>query len=280
MLPPTLGGFCSTLRLSVTAICLSVLCYVSQSHAAVIVDDSNPTLRYSGPWTNVSHIHYPNITGATDYNGTLTYTTSVGALVQFNFTGSSVIVYGIVSPAFNVAVRSTLDGVMNPSVFVVNGSTTTTEIHHYPLYISGTMPFDAHTITLENIGDQLWIDSIEVASAPPLSPSAATIPSTTAGNFDEPTSSANASRAATTSGVSDGAIGGIVVAATVAILAALVLALYCRERRQRIRGAGHTSSHRMRPAGALPNLGYGSYYDRRSEDDSDLITTLPPAYHP
>ncbi|KAI9067941.1 hypothetical protein FKP32DRAFT_210148 [Trametes sanguinea] len=201
--------------------------------------------------------------------------------------GSNVIVYGIVSPAFNVAVKCTLDDNLKSVLFGVNGSTTSTELHHYALCRSGTIPYDLHTITVENIGDQLWIDSIQVESlSEPSASTSVVAPTTPAGSSDHPNGQVTTSGAHRSTGnLSPGALGGVIVAGAVAVLLVLVIGLHFRERRQKLRGPRYTTYPREYPSKPLSASHAGVIHGRlvptpKAVETRRLVAASPPWLQP
>ncbi|OSD04186.1 hypothetical protein PYCCODRAFT_130373 [Trametes coccinea BRFM310] len=120
-----------------------------------VIDNSDPHILYEGSWTQV-------IGSAADYRSTLAFSNESQATATFQFTGTSVAVYGAIKPVGTWHMASTylLDAL--PSGAYEPPSVVPSEQHHVLFYASGQLANGPHTLVIENMGEQFWLDYIVV----------------------------------------------------------------------------------------------------------------------
>ncbi|KAJ6457570.1 hypothetical protein DFH09DRAFT_1232789 [Mycena vulgaris] len=124
----------------------------------VIVDDSDPLIRYAGSWSGAGS----NV----EFNKTTKVSRVQGSTATFSFVGTSIVVYGSVGP-------SDLNSPLPSMSFSVDGSVIgsytapdlTSSIHHEALWASPTMKTGSHTLvitqTAAQAGAVIFLDYIQ-----------------------------------------------------------------------------------------------------------------------
>ncbi|OSD04187.1 hypothetical protein PYCCODRAFT_130541 [Trametes coccinea BRFM310] len=138
---------------------LTLLCFLrSALSQCVFIDDTDPQIQYQGKWVFVSSSGMKD-----DYQGTLVHSTDPQTSATIRFTGtegSSIAVYGALEPTGDWSIVSayTLDsvpmGVYQPDKVVLD------EEHRVLFFASGPLGAGNHTLVIENLGDQFWLDYI------------------------------------------------------------------------------------------------------------------------
>ncbi|KAI0676370.1 hypothetical protein C8Q78DRAFT_15782 [Trametes maxima] len=144
-----------------------VLSLAPVSRATIVtVDDADPRMQYAGAWMHSTVDDSQQLA----YLGTLAYTNTSGATATLHFEGSAVVVVGAFGPAGTFAMRSqyTLDGGV-PTLFVPP-SEVDVPIPRRLFFASGELPFGAHVLAIENLGEQFWLDFIQVVSPDEIPP--------------------------------------------------------------------------------------------------------------
>jgi len=228
---------------------------VGSTTTSTVFDDTSSAITYAGSWTTTNNpIHL---------DSTLHYSQSAGAAASLSFSGNAVAVYGTVS-SDHANVQISIDG---QTTLVNVPSSTVAELHPKTLlYYANDLDSSQHVLIMTNPGQQdgtgpfVDLDSITVYSA--------SIPGNSAGDaVPSPSAIANQSagsggsqsshpKPSHTSGLSTGAMIGIVVAAlsVILLLLALVVFLFMR-RRRRSRQQHVVESPRTPVDAALPLQG-------------------------
>ncbi|KAI0352384.1 hypothetical protein OH77DRAFT_803612 [Trametes cingulata] len=122
-----------------------------------VVDDADMRIQYTGSWVTLTALDRGQY-----WSGTVTYSNTSGALATFSFTGDAVKVLGALTPegSFNMLSRYTLDD--NVPVEFAPPSDVTTPAFKRQFYASGPIAMGLHVLTIENLGEQFWLDSIEI----------------------------------------------------------------------------------------------------------------------
>jgi len=165
-------------------------------------------------------------------DSTLHYTQAPGAAASLTFSGNAVAVYGTVSPD-HAGIQVSVDG---KSVIVDGGSDSTNGLHAQTLlYYADGLDDSQHVLIVTNTGQQpgtgpfIDIDAVNVYSATSPSP-AASSPAAAGDNGAKPSTIATQS-----SGLSQGALGGIIGGSLFIVLALLGLFLFLFLRRRKAR---------------------------------------------
>ncbi|PVF92548.1 hypothetical protein CPB86DRAFT_176908 [Serendipita vermifera] len=117
------------------------------SGSLVIVDDSNPSIKYTGNWfTQESADSISN-----EFNGTVHATNTGGSLLEYNFRGTGLTVYGtLATPQTGAAVsRMTVDS-GTPIVFNSSAipSTSASILSHVALFQVSSLQDGEHTVNV------------------------------------------------------------------------------------------------------------------------------------
>ncbi|KAI9063306.1 hypothetical protein FKP32DRAFT_748040 [Trametes sanguinea] len=136
---------------------LTLLCFLCSALSCIIIDNVDPQIQYQGTW--VFETIYG---GSPDYNGTLAHTNETQASVTFHFTGSSVAVYGAIKPVgtWDILSAYCLDDV--PMGVYKPDPSVQAERDRVLFYASGPLGPGNHTLVVENMGEQFWLDYIGV----------------------------------------------------------------------------------------------------------------------
>jgi len=204
---------------------------VGSTTTSAVYDDANPAITYAGSWATANNTEY--------LDDTLHYSQSPGSAASLSFSGNGVAIYGTVSPD-HANVQISIDGQMT---MVNTQSAFIAELHPQTLlYYNNGLDSSQHMLIITNPGQQngtgpfIDLDSITVYSASiqgtPAgegAPSPSTLSNQSAGSAGD-----NSSPPKPHSGLSTGAMIGIVVGAVVIILAllALVALLFIRRRKR------------------------------------------------
>ncbi|KAJ3011435.1 hypothetical protein NUW54_g2173 [Trametes sanguinea] len=140
----------ASLMVLAPTVCLAVL-------SCDVIDNSDPHILYEGLWTP-----YTQLGSAEDHQGTLAFSNESQATATFQFTGTSVAVYGAVKPVGMWQMQSVYfldalgNGTYQPNPVV------SSEQHHVLFYASHQLAYGPHTLVIENEGEQFWFDYIVV----------------------------------------------------------------------------------------------------------------------
>ncbi|KAI0363518.1 hypothetical protein BV20DRAFT_958125 [Pilatotrama ljubarskyi] len=207
-----------------------------------VVDDADPRVQYTGSW-----VPYTAVNSTQFWSGTVTYTNISGAMAKLAFTGDSVQVFGAfnLSGHLNMSSRYTLDDA-TPVMFSPP-SVVETPIFRRQFYASGLIAFGQHVLTIENLGEQFWLDSIHVDGPNGTLSSVSVMQSNTVLTTQaHPTPSSSADDPATTQPVrapsagGTSTVSGVVAGAVVAgilLVSMLLGGLWWRRRQRRMRQA-------------------------------------------
>ncbi|KAK7005783.1 hypothetical protein R3P38DRAFT_3603668 [Favolaschia claudopus] len=199
---------------------------------ATLYDDANPAITYAGNWaTTTSNAHL---------NNTIHYSESSGSAAMLSFSGSAVAVYGTVSPD-HANVQISVDG---KQTLVNTQASTIANLHAQTLlyYANDLDEKQQHTLIVTNPGQQdgtgpfIDLDGIAVfsASVPGVAVGQdAPGPSTISNQSDNNNNPNAASQSRPKSGLSGGAIAGIIIAIVLVLLAVLGLILFLARRRRK-----------------------------------------------
>ncbi|KAI0331684.1 hypothetical protein GY45DRAFT_1322048 [Cubamyces sp. BRFM 1775] len=239
-------------------LCTTLLIAVHVSlGASDVIDDSDPRIQYNGSW--ISHAQL----NTTQYwAGTATYSNDSGATATVTFTGISVNVRGAYTPAGASSMHSlyTLDGRDPPVEFTPPNSTVTEEAFRVAFYTSGPIPYGTHVLVIKNLGEQFWLDSIDVGipqnasrsmsvsatttgiALPGLPPFPSTSASTISAGTDQGASQSSPGATNKSAVIVPGVAAGATVGGTLVLVTALigVLAWQRRHRRNRRESTGLT----------------------------------------
>ncbi|KAF8060228.1 hypothetical protein FPV67DRAFT_1424086, partial [Lyophyllum atratum] len=125
------------------------------SGETLLADDGDPAIVYDGTWTRNSTKNIVPKTGDQDAFifvplGNATHHTNVtGSSATFNFTGTSISVYGILNKHANfgrIFIRYTMDGFSFDKMYTA--ATTATQVH-FPWYSNDTLAAGDHTLKME-----------------------------------------------------------------------------------------------------------------------------------
>lgn len=191
----------------------------------IVVDDTDPTLTYSGKWTLFAN------GSSRQWNSTIHSTFQFGATVSFQFQGSVCKVYGTV-PIGNgstVLIDVAVDGSVSP---IISQTTGSAPVYADLFYESSPMTSSWHTVVITNRGgvgnsdfefDRVELDANDIV--PTIAPFPATAsPSQTSPSSPSPTSVMKPG----SQSIPVGTIAGIVVGGIIALL--LLLLLLCHRR--------------------------------------------------
>ncbi|KAJ7772642.1 hypothetical protein DFH07DRAFT_802662 [Mycena maculata] len=205
---------------------------VGSTLSSTLYDDTSPAVTYAGAWDTSDAAEY--------INGTLHFSQATGAAASLPFTGNAVAVWGTVSPQ-HANIQISVDG---NSVMVNGGSNYVSELHAQTLlyWANDLDPSQQHMLIMTNPGAQngtgpfIDLDAITVYSSTggAATPQPSAITNQASGNDQSNHSNSR-------SGLSQGAMIGIIAASVVAILVflGLLLLLFLRKRKrsQRLTGA-------------------------------------------
>ncbi|KAJ7038033.1 hypothetical protein C8F04DRAFT_1091137 [Mycena alexandri] len=110
------------------------------SSNVAIIDDRNPLITYSGPWSQAG--------GSIEFDSTTTCSTTQGTSASFTFVGTSVTVYGTIAAekapnaTMSFAVDKTTTGTFVPP------SGLTSDVHHQTLWASPVLGNGTHTLVI------------------------------------------------------------------------------------------------------------------------------------
>ncbi|KAI1788042.1 hypothetical protein LXA43DRAFT_895289, partial [Ganoderma leucocontextum] len=112
---------------------------------ALRIDDSDPTVQYSGPWTNGYNV--PD-DASLNWDGTLHYSNISGTTVTLKFTGTSIAVFGSFHPPGRYSMQSqySVDG-QQPFTFIPDQEVPTA-LHQILFYSSGQLPYGEHSLVV------------------------------------------------------------------------------------------------------------------------------------
>ncbi|KAH9476931.1 hypothetical protein JR316_0010847 [Psilocybe cubensis] len=157
------------------------------------LDDSDPAVVYSKP---LSGGHWSKQNSGASYQNGVMLTRTRNANATLSFTGTSISVYGLISPSGTGNVPSSFYSVDGQNAKTYTATPTSNTQNQVLFYNSGTLANGRHNLVLINLVelDYLWIDYFEITTAndPPAQP-------TTAG--PPPASSPNSSRQSNTTPV-------------------------------------------------------------------------------
>ncbi|KAI0826720.1 hypothetical protein BC628DRAFT_212889 [Trametes gibbosa] len=147
---------------------------------AVIVDNANPAIQYTGTWSPQAGLNTTDF-----FAGTIAFTNTSGVTATLSFTGYYASVYGaFVAPpgTYNMLSTYSIDGGA-PTVFQPP-SRIEAPMYNQLFFRSGTLPYGDHTIVVQNLGEQFWFDSIvydvpDLTSSLQSKPTLQTTPATT-----------------------------------------------------------------------------------------------------
>ncbi|KAJ7766036.1 hypothetical protein B0H16DRAFT_384854 [Mycena metata] len=113
---------------------------MSKSSNMVIVDDRDPSIKYTGAWTQAG--------SSIEFDSTTTCSSTEGTSASFTFTGTQVTVFGTVAAknppdaALSFAVDKTTTGTFTPP------NNMTSDVHHTTLWTSPVLASGTHTLVL------------------------------------------------------------------------------------------------------------------------------------
>ncbi|KAI0331686.1 hypothetical protein GY45DRAFT_600831 [Cubamyces sp. BRFM 1775] len=136
---------------------LLVLHSARSEDALDVIDDADLRILYSGSW-----ISYTGLNDSMNWAGTVTYSNTSGATANLTFVGDSVGVFGAFTPVGTYNMRSQYFLDNGPPVVFSPPSVIQKEEYRHQFYFSGPIPLGVHTIRVENLGEQFWLDSIQV----------------------------------------------------------------------------------------------------------------------
>ncbi|KAJ8472581.1 hypothetical protein ONZ51_g8416 [Trametes cubensis] len=122
-----------------------------------VIDDADLRILYSGSW-----VSYTGLNDSMNWAGTVTYSNTSGATANLTFVGDSVGVFGAFTPVGTYNMRSQYFLDDSPPVVFSPPSVIQKEEYRHQFYFSGPIPLGVHTIRVENLGEQFWLDSIQV----------------------------------------------------------------------------------------------------------------------
>ncbi|KAJ7902147.1 hypothetical protein B0H14DRAFT_2670137 [Mycena olivaceomarginata] len=202
---------------------------------STVFDDASSAITYAGTWDTSNTNAY--------LNNTLHYTNAPGSAASLSFSGSAVAVYGTVSPD-HANIQVSIDGQMT----MVNAqSSSIAELHPQTLlYYANDLDASQHMLIITNPGQQdgtgpfIDLDSITVysASIPGTSVAGTAVgeggPAPSAFSNQGGTTGAPASQSRPHSGLSTGAMIGIVIGVLfiIGLLLALVAFLVMRRKKR------------------------------------------------
>ncbi|OJT06828.1 hypothetical protein TRAPUB_2345 [Trametes pubescens] len=126
--------------------------------AILTIDDADPRIQYTGAWV-------PNTGGdpqQLNYMATLTYSNVTGTIASFQFTGSAVAVYGAFGPVGTFDMRSEYSIDRGPPTVFLPPNDIAAVAHRRQFFASGEIKYGPHVLTIENMGEQFWLDYIQV----------------------------------------------------------------------------------------------------------------------
>ncbi|KAI9001070.1 hypothetical protein BD414DRAFT_405010 [Trametes punicea] len=128
-------------------------CY---SCGTITVDNADPRILYEGFW-QASTVPGP---GKNDLQNTLAFSDQSLATAILQFPGTSVSVYGALLPVGVWYMQSVyyLDAMQ--SAVHEPDPVVTAEQHRVLFYSSGPLTYGVHTLVIENVGQQFWLDYI------------------------------------------------------------------------------------------------------------------------
>ncbi|KAI8985759.1 hypothetical protein BD414DRAFT_529463 [Trametes punicea] len=157
---------------------------VRAGEALDVVDDSDMRIQYTdGAWTS-----YRGLDPSLNWAGTVTFTNTSGATAKLSFVGDSVTVYGAFTPVGTYNMRSQYILDEKPPVVFSPPDTVQTEKYRQQFYASGPIPYGSHSIRVQNLGEQFWLDSIQVTQPDDVSTTASPNVGTTTSEPSQPTS--------------------------------------------------------------------------------------------
>ncbi|KAH9893567.1 hypothetical protein C8Q73DRAFT_791407 [Cubamyces lactineus] len=135
-----------------------LILHSSRSEDALdVIDDADLRILYSGSW-----ISYTGLNDSMNWAGTVTYSNTSGATANLTFVGDSVGVFGAFTPVGTYDMRSQYFLDDSPAVVFSPPSVVQKEEYRHQFYFSGPIPLGVHTIRVQNLGEQFWLDSIQV----------------------------------------------------------------------------------------------------------------------
>ncbi|KAJ7217764.1 hypothetical protein GGX14DRAFT_438211 [Mycena pura] len=205
--------------------------------STIVVDDASPAITYAGPWQTNNIAEY--------MNGTLHYTQGQGAAASLPFFGSAVAVYGTVAPD-HANVQIAIDG----QTTLINAQSASISAVHP--YYANNLDSSQHMLIITNPGQQtgtgpfIDLDSITVYEATaPAGPNPSAIanqspnpgPSASANQSGGGSASRTGTQVKSVFGLPTGAMVGIIVAGSIAVLGLIALFLFLLVRQKRRRRA-------------------------------------------
>ncbi|KAJ7495960.1 hypothetical protein B0H11DRAFT_1716032, partial [Mycena galericulata] len=187
---------------------------VGSSTTTAFIDDSSPQVTYAGTWETSDNPEYAN--------STLHYTQNAGSAASLSFSGNAVAIYGTVSPQ-HANIQISVDG---QSTLVNGGADYVSALHPQTLlYYANNLDSSKHMLIITNPGQQ-------AGTGPYIDLDCINVYSTSSAAADAVPSAKSVSKPKT--GLSQGALIGVIAGVIVAILAllALVALLFLRRRRR------------------------------------------------